>query len=235
MAMKKCPVCGVSVKAENLERHVRNQHPKDQVDLSETLTQEDREEIKEKRSGGRPGLTSGGRRMLAIVAIVVVVLLVALVAYEYLGRSGPNVGSPAPLFTLSSTDGTTVSLASYKGSPVLVEFMDVDCGYCQAEAPVLSALYGNYSARGVKFVSVDINFDGAQDTPTRIDTFRQTYGTAWPYCLDPGQTVQSAYHVSSTPTIFIVDKSGSIYKEMQGTAEASQANLILALNAVLGG
>ena len=33
MAQKKCPVCGVSVKLENLERHLRNQHPRADVDL----------------------------------------------------------------------------------------------------------------------------------------------------------------------------------------------------------
>ncbi len=37
MAMKKCPVCGVSVKDENLLRHVRNQHPHDKVEGLEDL------------------------------------------------------------------------------------------------------------------------------------------------------------------------------------------------------
>ncbi len=234
MVMKKCPVCGVSVKAENLERHVKNQHPKEHVDLNETLTEEDRKAIKEQRTGGRPGLTSGGKRMIAIVAVVVAVLLVAIVAYTLVTSSGPTPGNPAPLFTLTSTDGTTVSLASWKGSPVLIEFMDVDCMYCQQEAPVLSSLYRNYSST-VKFVSVDINFEGQADTPTRIDSFSTNYNTPWPYCLDPSGTVQSAYKVSSTPTIYIVDKKGDIYREATGTAEASMSNLITYLNAVVSG
>ncbi len=234
MAMKKCPVCGVSVKAENLERHVRNQHPKEHVDLSETLTEEDRKAIKEQRSGGRPGLTTGGKRMIAIVAVVVAVILVVLVAYELIAPSGPTPGNPAPQFTLTSVDGTTVSLAAWKGSPVLIEFMDVDCMYCQEEAPVLSSLYGNYSST-VKFVSVDINFEGQADTPTRIQSFSANYNTPWPYCLDPSGTVQSAYKVTSTPTIYIVDKKGNIYQEATGTAQASMANLVSYLNAVVSG
>jgi len=32
MVTKKCPVCGVSVKEENLQRHVRNQHPRAKVE-----------------------------------------------------------------------------------------------------------------------------------------------------------------------------------------------------------
>jgi cytochrome c biogenesis protein CcmG/thiol:disulfide interchange protein DsbE len=234
MAMKKCPVCGVSVKAENLERHVRNQHPKEQVDLSETLTAEEQKEIKDKRSSNRPGLTSGGRRLITIVAIIVAVLLIALVAYEYLAPPPIQPGNAAPLFTLTSTASTTISLASYKGGGVLIEFMDVDCPYCQQEAPTLASLFSTYASKGVHFVSIDINFEGQQDTVARIDAFSSTYGTSWPYCLDPGATVQHAYGVTSTPTIFIVDKTGVIYQQMTGIAEASQANLVTALNAVSG-
>lgn len=234
MAMKKCPVCGVSVKAENLERHVKNQHPKEHVDLDETLTEEDRKEIRESRSGGRPGFTSGGRRMITIVALVVAVLLIAIVAYTYLAPPHIQTGSPAPNFTLTSTQGATVSLSAWKGSGVLIEFMDVDCTYCQQEAPVLAGLWPTYEAKGVKFVSIDINFEGQTDTSTRIDSFAANYGTSWPYCLDPGANVQHAYGVTSTPTIFIVDKNGNIYKQATGTAEASQSNLIAYLNAVSG-
>ncbi len=233
MAMKKCPVCGVSVKAENLERHVKNQHPKEHVDLRETLTDEDRKEIRESRSPGRSGLTSGGRRMITIVAIVVAALLVAIVAYTYLAPPPVRQGTPAPNFTLTSTDGTTITLSVWKGGAVLIEFMDVDCSFCQEEAPILSALYPTYSA-SVHFVSVDINFEGQTDTPARITSFKTNYNTPWPYCLDPGAAVQHAYGVTSTPTIFIVDKTGIINKTMTGVLEASQANLVAALNAVSG-
>ncbi len=37
MAMKKCPVCGVSVKDENLVRHVKNQHPHEKVEGLEAM------------------------------------------------------------------------------------------------------------------------------------------------------------------------------------------------------
>lgn len=37
MPMTKCPVCGVSVKDENLVRHVRNQHPREKVEGLEAM------------------------------------------------------------------------------------------------------------------------------------------------------------------------------------------------------
>lgn len=233
MGMKKCPVCGVSVKAENLERHVRNQHPRDQVDLSETLTPEDREAIKESKSAGRPGLTQGGRRLLIIVGIVIAVVIVAAVGIQYLSRPNVNPGSPAPDFSLQATDGTTVSLSAWRGSVVLIEFMDVDCPYCQQEAPTLSSLYTTYSPQGVKFVSIDVNFDGPADTITRIEAFKTQYNTPWPYCLDSLQGVAANYGVSSTPTSFVVNKDGTINTKILGAQPA--ATFVAAFTSALGG
>ncbi len=233
MAMKKCPVCGVSVKTENLERHVRNQHPREEVDLSETLTRADREAIRESKSGRGPGLTQGGRRLLVIAAIVIVVVVVAAVSIQFLSKPPVNPGSQAPDFTLTSTDGVTISLSAWKGYPVLIEFMDVDCPYCQQEAPTLSAIYSTYSGQGVRFVSIDVNFDGPADTPTRIATFKSTYNTPWPYCLDSLQGVAARYGVSSTPTSFVINKDGTVNTRVVGAQSASV--FTAALNAALGG
>jgi peroxiredoxin len=233
MAMMKCPVCGVSVKAENLERHLRNQHPHEQVDLSETLSEEDRQAIKEQKSAGRSGLTRGGRRLLMIVGIVIAVVIVAAIGVQFLTRPAVTPGSAAPNFTLAATDGATITLSAWRGSPVLIEFMDVDCPYCQQEAPSLSVLYQNYSARGVRFVSIDINFDGADDTPSRITTFKTTYNTPWPYCLDSLAGVASHYGVSSTPTSFIINKDGTVNVKLVGLQP--MGNFVSALDSALGG
>lgn len=66
MTSKKCPVCGVSLKAENLERHVRDQHPHESVSTREVLS---RDECARSRRHGRgkgwPGAGAGsGSRSL---------------------------------------------------------------------------------------------------------------------------------------------------------------------------
>ncbi len=236
MASVKCPVCGVSVKAENLERHVRNQHPRDQVDLGTVLTAEDRQAIREEK-GARPGLTRGGKRLLVIVGIVVAALVALAILYPYLIPINTD-------FTLTSTDGATVSMSVWRGHPVLVEFMDLDCPYCQEEAPLLVQLYTstvyNFTARGVKFVSIDMNFEGAADTPTRINSERTTptspfYGSTWAYCLDVGGTVARNYGATQTPTLFVVNSDGTVRQKTVGYDANAVANLAAALNAALGG
>lgn len=245
MPLVKCPVCGVSVKAENLERHLKNQHPREKVDLSETLSEEDQKAVAEEKAAARPGLTRGGKRLLLVVGIVVAALIALAILYPLLIPLNTE-------FTLQSTDGATISTASWRGHPVLVEFMDLDCPYCQEEAPALLGIYTNttysFQAKGVEFVSIDMNFEGAADTPDRINAWRTTtsytcpqtgtacfYGTTWPYCLDPGGTVARNYGAVSTPTVFILKKDGTVYQKYLGVVEASAANLIAGLNAALGG
>ncbi len=238
MASVKCPVCNVSVKAENLERHLKNQHPREKVDVSEVLSQEEQEAVAEERRSARPGLTRGGKRILVIAAIVVAAIIVLIIAL-------PLLTPLNTVFTLTSTDGTTVSTSAWRGHPILVEFMDLDCPYCQEEAPLLRTLYTsttyNFTTRGVKFVSIDMNFEGTPDTPDRINAARFTdttspfYGTTWPYCLDPTGTVTQNFGATRTPTVFVLDQNLNVYKKYVGYDANAIQTLGTDLNALLGG
>src|SRR5207247_1459115 len=87
----KCPVCGVSVKLENLERHVTSQHPRAKVDLSRELTDEQRQELVAKRAAARPHLTRGGRRLILAKTIVIAAILVLILVNPF-GNSGIDPG-----------------------------------------------------------------------------------------------------------------------------------------------
>lgn len=220
MGMAKCPVCGVSVKAENLERHLKNRHPREEVDLEEVLTAPERQDLARTGPPRRPPVTRKGLGIVAVVAVLLAVVLIVATLNPF-GGAGPDVGQEAPDFTLPTSTGGSITLSAYRGVPVFLEFMDIDCSFCVQEArDVLPSLYASYNAR-VRFLSVDINFLGGEDTAARINEFRDTYGTPWVYAMDSDSGVASRFGVSSTPTAFVLDAGGVVTEVLRGAQPAS--------------
>lgn len=211
MATKKCPVCGVSVKVENLERHMRNQHPHAEVDTGALLTKEEKEEVEEAKASARPTLSQAGKRTVVIVAVVLVVILVVAVLASTWRGSGPHIGDKAPEFSLTSSTGTTVTLSGLRGRPVFIEFMNTRCPACISEAPTLSSVYKAYTGR-VVFVSIDMYLSPSEplSTNAEIEAFKTQYDTPWDYVIDSSGNTVRAYVVTGTPTMFVVDANGII-------------------------
>lgn len=73
--------------------------------------------------------------------------------------SSIGVGNVAPVFKQQSADGETVSLASYKGKYVLLEFWASWCGPCRAESPNLLKEYQQYKDKGFNVLAVSLDND----------------------------------------------------------------------------
>jgi len=231
MAMKKCPVCGVSVKVENLERHVREQHPKTRLDPNELLTEAERHEVSTAASraalAGRPRMTGRGKLILVVVALALVVIVAAI---AFRPNTGLQPGQIAPDFTEPTSDGGSVHLYALRGQPLLLEFMDIDCPHCINEAGnVLRFLYQNYSGR-VTFLSADTNSVPPTDDASRINTFRNQTGTPWTYALYDPIIVQT-YGVQATPTMYVLDRNSVVVRSFVG--ETNYTNLAGALDLAL--
>lgn len=142
-------------------------------------------------------------------------------ASSALPASNPDllpVGSAAPGFTLRTPQGRGVSLASYRGKTVLLEFFASWCPHCNAEAPHLAKLARSLGGRGVRLLSV--NADG--ETAPSVFAFHRYYGLPYPALVDPstkpgsfnapgdaGQ-VSTAYRVQSFPTFYVINPAGKI-------------------------
>jgi len=238
MAMKKCPVCGASVKVENLERHVADNHPRAKVDLSKLVTEEEKRAAKPKRAAPPPTVTKGGKRLVIVVAIILAIILVLVIVNPFRPH-GPQVGDTAPGFLVNACSSGVVSLSSYRNSPTVLELMDANCEACKGEAPVLASVYGTYSTRGVGFLSVSlIDWVPPADTCQSVETFKASYGTNWTYGMDYDRVVRDAYFPGSagfgTPTTYILDKNGVITRILVGPQTGGSSTYASALDAVLG-
>lgn len=68
----------------------------------------------------------------------------------------PHPGELAPDFELTDQSGAKTKLSSLRGSPVVLAFVTSWCPFSRAEQPYLKKFADDYTARGVKFVAVDI-------------------------------------------------------------------------------
>ena len=184
------------------------------------------------------------------IAIPLIIVIAIWVVYSYvLAPPAPGGSSSlsnsvttsvsqsglAPDFTLpvvgpNGLTGQTVTLSSFRGKVVLLEFMEPWCPHCQNMAPVLDGLYTQYGKGNVVFLTVAGPWNGA--TADDAAGFIGKYGTSWLYVYDSSGTIFSEYGVNSTPTFYIIGTDGSVSTSMTG--EQTSGTLAGALSAAGG-
>jgi peroxiredoxin len=120
------------------------------------------------------------------------------------------LGNPATDFTQKDIHGKDVSLSSYKGNYVLLEFWASWCGPCRAENPNLRAAYEKYKDKGLNILAVSLDDDsGKWKKAVEKDAL------PWAQVSDlKGWSNIAAiqYGVRGIPANFLIDPQGKIVK-----------------------
>ena len=122
----------------------------------------------------------------------------------------PQIGEPAPAFTLPNLSGETVSLSDFLGKKTLLLFWNPSCGFCQQMLADLKAWeaeppQGTLTLLVVSTGSVEVN---------------QALGLRSPMLLDEGFTVGPRFGIHGTPMAMLVDANGKIASEVAAGAPA---------------
>jgi peroxiredoxin len=140
--------------------------------------------------------------------------------------ASPLLGQRAPGFAGTDLAGARVSLASYRGRYVYVNFFASWCPPCSQEEQALVDFDFQQSRRGTKaagLVSVVFN-----DTPSAAAAFVTKWGARWPAVPDRDGTIANAYGVGSPPTTFLIDPRGYVAGVFDGPVQVSQLDSMLA-------
>jgi peroxiredoxin/outer membrane lipoprotein-sorting protein len=132
------------------------------------------------------------------------------------GTPSPLVGKPAPPFTLKGVKGSTVSLASYKGKVVLLDFWATWCRPCRIEMPRVEALYKEFKAKGL--VVFGVNY---AENPATVKAFLAKNPYTIPILLDVSGDTGRLYQAEGIPTLVVIGKDGKVSSYFVGVREES--------------
>jgi len=133
----------------------------------------------------------------------------------------------APAVSGTTVSGNKLSLASYRGDTVVLNFWGSWCAPCRAEAPALGTLARQLYRQGVRFVGIDI-----RDEPDSAVAFMQTFRVGYPSISDPDDEIALAFRSTvpplAIPTTVVIDRSGRIAARIVGGASYDQLKALIA-------
>ena len=131
----------------------------------------------------------------------------------------PLIGNSAPDFSLEDLDRRIVSLSSFRGKPVLLNFWATWCPYCRKERAHLDKLYEAYSDKNLVVVSVSID-----QSLEALKQFIKKKPAQFVILYDGEGRVSSTFHVAGLPTSFLIDRNGIIKRKFTGFREWDSAS-----------
>ena len=164
-----------------------------------------------------PTLIYGGNNHMKKFNLIFI-LITALISFAAsdinAGANNVSALAQAPGFTLKDISGKKVSLASFKGKPILLNFWATWCGYCRKERPHLNAIYNEYKDKGLIILAVST--DRSVDT---VKSYLKKIPADFIVLSDSDGRVAATYGVRGYPSSFLIDRNGSIVNRYVGFRE----------------
>ena len=142
--------------------------------------------------------------------------------------SDAPTGDPAPDFQLEVFEnenyakGELVSLAQFKGQPVVLNFWFPSCPPCRLEMPDLEATFKNHKADGVEFVGVMLL---GFDSPEEGQEFITETGITYAIGPDSGD-VSLKYEVIGFPTTVFLNENHEVVRSWTGALNAEKLDRV---------
>ncbi|HEY0716909.1 MAG TPA: TlpA disulfide reductase family protein [Streptosporangiaceae bacterium] len=132
----------------------------------------------------------------------------------------------APAVSGTTLSGRKLSLSSYRGHVIVLNFWGSWCAPCRKEAPTLEVLSQQYQARGVRFVGVDI-----RDSTPAAQAFVQNFSIGYPSLNDPSDQIalsfRGAASAAAIPSTLVIDQHDRVAGRVIGTVSTGGLSTIL--------
>jgi peroxiredoxin len=152
----------------------------------------------------------------ALTAVFALGLCIALTAPA--SAQSPQVGEPAPNFTLQSASGETHTLDDFEGQYVVLEWLNFGCPFVgkHYDSGNMQSLQETYREKGVAWLSIVSSAKGEQGyyPPKEMVQQKQKHdGNMTAILMDTSGEVGRTYGAKVTPHMYVINPEGTlIYK-----------------------
>lgn len=167
-------------------------------------------------------------RIIAAVIIAVVVIAGLYAANRYwikptlsahannpVVASGKNPAAPA--FTLTDIKGEKLSLDSFRGKVVLLNFWATWCGPCREEIPGFVQLQQHYGPQGFQILGISMD-----DSPGPVGPFYKEFHMNYPVAMGNAKLGALYGGIYGLPTSFLIGRDGRIYDDVPGEVDMAR-------------
>lgn len=123
---------------------------------------------------------------------------------KFMNKTLP-INTPAPLWTLPSIDGDSISLNSLKGQYVLLDFWFIGCGACIQSIPMLNELQNKFSNDRLSVIGVNCLSDDLSKINDYCANQGMNYLNAW-----MGDRISQSYNINAAPIYYLINPDGNI-------------------------
>ena len=127
--------------------------------------------------------------------------------------AAPQVGQPAPEFTLTDSNGKSHNLSDFKGKFVVLEWLNHGCPFVQKhyDGGNMQGLQKEYTGKDVVWLSIVSSAPGKQGnmSPEETNKTKEEKGSAATAILiDADGTVGKLYDAKVTPELYVINPEG---------------------------
>ncbi|MBI5886790.1 MAG: TlpA family protein disulfide reductase [Deltaproteobacteria bacterium] len=163
--------------------------------------------------------------MKAVAAVILLVIMTA--GSTYAGM----INEKAPDISLNDLKDKAVTLDSFKGKVVFLDFWASWCGPCKQEFPEINRFISKYRDKDVVVLAVNVDKQRShvEEFLSKIPNLSEKVTVV----LDPDSKVVSSYNARMMPTSFIIDKNGIVRYIHFGFNESDPASWITEVDGLL--